>query len=111
MTGFARTEEAFGNLERSIGGYAARFVQHQDTADFALDAQRPRDFDLQYAERIRMRRRDGKLALIRLARGSFARHGLVDQLGQADAPLDRLVIDEMELRHHPELQPMRQLAA
>ena len=44
-----------------------------------------------------MRWRDRKLALIRLARGSFTRHGLVDQLGQADAPLDRLVIDEMEL--------------
>ena len=43
MTGFARAEEAFGNLQRSIGGYAARFVQQQDTADLALDAQWPRD--------------------------------------------------------------------
>jgi hypothetical protein len=107
MARFARAEEAFDNLKRPIGRYPAGLVQKEDSADFALNARWRGNLGLQYGKWIRISQGRGKLDAIRFVRRSFARDGLVNQLGQAHSTLDRGVIDEMELGHHPQFQPMR----
>ena len=50
----------------------------------------------------------GRHQVVRLAIG---RDGFVDQLRQAHAGLDRIVVREVELRHRVELHPVRELGA